>query len=55
MTRPVSLIMQAEPKHLTADELRVGVETCERMILKFQAQLDLFQAEQKTRGIKTTK
>lgn len=53
MTRPTSFIMQAEPKHLDADDLKAGVEHCERMILRFQASLKKFQDEQKARGIKT--
>lgn len=53
MTRTIAFIMQAEPKHLDADDLKAGAEHCERMILRIQASLKKFQDEQKTRGIKS--
>lgn len=50
---PISFIMRAEPKHLTAEELRAGVEHCEQMIARFEAHIATLRKEQSDRGIKT--
>jgi hypothetical protein len=51
--RPIAVIMQADTLHLNADELRAGVEHCERMIYAFEQRLYVLQAEQARRGIKS--